>query len=99
MAELSHLPWPYQLGVDVEQDTVEELQASAAVALCTPKGAWVDNPRFGVTSPLFDSKPLDAARMASELRDSDPRLTPTVEEAIDLADATRAVLRVDVKGA
>jgi hypothetical protein len=100
MAEsLSHLAWPYEMGVDVQQDTIAERQQSAAVAVCTPKGAWVDNPDFGTTVPLFESRPLDTHRLAQDLAQSDPRLAPTVDEVLALADATRAVLRADVRGA
>lgn len=99
MAELSHFAWPFQLGADLEQDTPQELSASAAVILCTPRGERDDDPHFGVTAPVFDTQPIDTVRLARELAQSDPRLDPDVSEVLDLADATRAAIRVGVNGA
>jgi hypothetical protein len=99
MADLPHMAWPFRLGAVVEQDSAEELRGSAAVIACTPRGLRNDNPGFGVTSPLFEQRPIDVDRMAAEIRQSDPRLSPTVDEVLDLLNATRATIRVDVSGA
>lgn len=99
MTDLPHLAWPYQLGAVVEQDSIEELKASAAVIACTPRGHRDDDLAFGVTTPLFDQRPLDVDRFARELAQSDPRIQPTVEEVIGLREElTRVVLTVDVTG-
>lgn len=97
MADLSHLPWPYVLGADVEQDSPDELRASAAVIACTPRGRRADDESFGVTTPVFEQRPLDAARMAREIAQADPRLQPTAAEVDDIAaDATTATIAVNI---
>lgn len=93
---LSHLAWPYQLGATVEQDTISELQASAAVALCTPRGTRPDDDTFGVTSALFQTLPLDIDDVARELGESDGRLDASVTDLSTLIDATVARLNVDL---
>lgn len=98
MADLPHLGWPYRLGAVVEQDSPQELLASAAVIACTPRGQRDDNPAFGVTTPLFEQRPVDTRRLAAEISRSDPRLNPSVEEAAGLRDAMTAQLRVDIEG-
>lgn len=96
MADLPHLAWPFQFGNVVEQDTVEELMASAAVIACTPIGFRADDPSFGITSPMFDTRPLDSERLAKEFAQSDPRLSPDIIEVSDIVENIEAVLRVDV---
>lgn len=98
MSSLPHFAWPFQLGATVEQDSFEELQASAAVILCTPRGARQDVPEFGVTTPLFDSAPLNTDRLADEIENSDGRLAADVTDISLLVDATTAILRVDLSG-
>lgn len=98
MAELLHLAWPFRLGATTVENTTEELKASAAVIACTPRGWRDDDPSFGVTSPLFDSQPVDTQRLAAELPESDPRLAPLVEELIDLNAPATALIGVDITG-
>lgn len=86
--QLSHLGWPYLLGVSVEQDSDDELLAAAAVITCTPRGHRDDLPDFGVTQPVFVQGPIDLELLASELVASDPRLTADLDEEIDLTQAT-----------
>lgn len=95
---LPHFAWPFELGVTVEQDSFEELQASAAVILCTERGDRIDVPEFGVTNPLFGQVPADTERLAAELEESDPRLSVEVSDVSLLIDATAAYLRVDLSG-
>lgn len=96
---LPHFAWPFRLGVTVEQNSPDELAAAAAVIVCTPRGHRDDDPSFGVTSPLFEQRPVDAERLASEIAQSDPRLQPTAEDIFDVTDAMRAVIGVDLSGA
>lgn len=93
MADLSHLAWPYRLGVDVEQLSDGELQGSAAVIACTPRGHRDDDPGFGVTDLTFQQGALDLQAFASELAASDGRLAIDAEEILDLAAATRRTVR------
>jgi hypothetical protein len=94
MADLSHIGWPYQLGVDVEQDTTAELTAAAAAIVCTPRGHRDDDPDFGVTAPVFQQGALDLERLAAEISQSDQRLSIDADEFIDLADATVRIVRL-----
>lgn len=82
---------------EIEQDTTDDLKASAAVVLCTPKGANLDDATFGVDQLVFQDGPLDTDRLAADLQQADNRLTVDVDELIDLADATRRVVNVSVE--
>jgi hypothetical protein len=99
MADLPHLPWPYQFGQVVEQGSPAELVAAAAVIACTPRGHRDDDPDFGVTAPVFQSGALDLDRLAGEIQQSDPRLAIDAEEFIDLAAATVRTVRVTIEEA
>jgi hypothetical protein len=96
MADLPHLPWPYQLGQTVEQETPAELIAAAAVIVCTPRGHRDDVPDFGVTTPVFEQGALDLERLAGEIQQSDPRLAVDAEEILDLAAATTRTVRLAI---
>lgn len=98
MAELSHLAWPYRLGVDVEQLSDGELKGSAAVIACTPRGHRDDDPAFGVTDLTFQQGALDLQTFASELSHSDERLALDAEEILDLANATARTVRALIDG-
>lgn len=99
MADLSHLPWPYHLGTDVEQLSDEELLASAAVIASTPRGHRDDLPSFGVTSLVFQQEPLDLETFAAELANSDDRLNVDADELLDLAAATVSTVRAAISAA
>jgi hypothetical protein len=99
MADLPHLPWPYQFGQVVEQDSPDELVAAAAVIVCTPRGHRDDDQDFGVTSPVFEQGALDLDRLAGEITQSDPRLSIDAEEILDLAAATIRTVRVAIEQA
>jgi hypothetical protein len=96
--EHPHFAFPFTLGVLVEQGSVEELEAAAAVIACTPRGHRDDRPAFGVTSPVFEQGPVDTERLADEIAQSDARLALDAEETIDLADATRRLVRLSLGG-
>lgn len=96
MADLPHLPWPYQLGQVVEQGSPSELVSAAAVIVCTPRGHRDDLPDFGVTAPVFQQGALDLDRLAGEITQSDPRLTVDAEEVLDLTAATVRTVRVAI---
>lgn len=106
MPELPHPDWPlrFQTRADgsvafaeVEQGTVAELEASAAVIAATPRGSHLGDPLFGVTTPLFEPVPVDAQRLARELAQSDPRLDLTARETADLLNATARTVRIAVR--
>lgn len=96
MPDLPHFAWPMRFVTlpdgtvtyaTVEQDTEPDLQASAAIIACTPRGWRDDDPTFGVTSPVFSQGPLDTDRLAAEIAQADDRLDIDAEEVLDLADA------------
>jgi hypothetical protein len=95
--ELPHPAWPmaYVPGPDgtvmlatVEQDSPEDLQASAAILVVTPRGHRDDDPGFGTTPLALRGGPIDVDRLAAELAAGDDRLQVDVEETLDLAQAT-----------
>jgi hypothetical protein len=94
MPDLPHLTWPYQLGMTVDQDTDDELLASAAVIASTRRGPRDDLPGFGVSDPTFSQGPIDLERLAGELAQADDRLHLDGDEAIDLAAATARTVRL-----
>jgi hypothetical protein len=94
---LAHLPWPYQLGETVDQDTDAERLASAAVIVCTPRGHRDDLPDFGVTTPVFQQGNIDLDRLAGEIEQSDPRLAVDADEFLDLTDATVRTVQVVIE--
>lgn len=96
MTDLPHFPWPYRLGVTVEQDSGDELLAAAATITCTPRGHRDDLPDFGITQPVFEQGTVDLERLAGEITSSDPRLSVDADELLDLAAATVRTIRVSV---
>jgi hypothetical protein len=105
MTELPAPSWPLQFVTnadgtvtygDLEQDTDAERKASAATIAATPRGAHLGDETFGVTTPLFETVPLDTERLAREIAQSDPRLDLTVTETADLLTAARRTLTVRV---
>lgn len=106
--DLPHFNWPLRFVThpdgtagfaSVEQDTDEELMASAAVIASTPRGHRDDLPSFGVTHPVFESTPLDAEQLAAEIKQHDGRLSLTAADLADLADPTRRTIRVGAQRA
>lgn len=83
----------------VLQDTDDERKASAATIAATPRGSHLGDPTFGVTSPLFETAPLDTDRLAREIQQSDPRLDLTVTDTADMVNAARRTLTVRVGSA
>jgi hypothetical protein len=93
VSDLLHLDWPFRLGATTLQNSPEELRASAAVIACTPRGWRADDPAFGVTTPLFEQRPVDTDRLTRELHDSDQRLNYAARELLDLTDPTALVIQ------
>lgn len=108
MPEYAHFGWPlrFETRADgsagyamVEQDTAQDLECSAAVIMCTPRGHRDDDPAFGVTTPLFQQGTIDVERLAGEITQADPRLDLDVEETINVAAATERTLTMHVAAA
>jgi hypothetical protein len=97
MPDRPHYPWPFMLAGTVEQASIAELEASAAVIACTPRGHRADQSAFGVTHPVFEQGPVDLVRLAGEIAQADPRLALDAEESIDLAAATVRTVRLSLE--
>lgn len=94
---LPHWDWPFRFEpapggglrtATVEQDTPDDLQASAAVALSTERGRNAGQPQFGITPLQHERAPLNTTRLRSELSQSDDRLDLSAEEIADLVNVT-----------
>lgn len=74
MADVPHLAWPFRFGarklVQVEQDSIEDVQQSVHAYLATPRGSRPLNPDFGVEDPTFGPG-VDAGRLAAEIEASE----------------------------
>lgn len=82
MADVPHLAWPFRFGarklVQVEQDSIEDLQQSVHAYLATPRGERPLNPEFGIEDPTFGPG-VDSARLAADIEASeDGRAAVTV---------------------
>jgi hypothetical protein len=101
MPDLPHYDWPLRFTPGgfavVEQDTSEELDASAAVIASVPRGWRDDDPSFGVTPLVFSQGPIDAERLSAELAQADDRLAVDVDEVLDLVDAMRREIVVHTR--
>src|SRR5213595_348582 len=82
MADVPHLAWPFRFAsrrlVQVEQDSIEDVQQSVHAYLATQRGTRPLNPEFGVEDPTFGPG-VDAARLAADIEASeDGRAAVTV---------------------
>lgn len=82
MAEVPHLAWPFRFAgrklVQVEQDSIEDVQQSVHAFLATPRGSRPLNPDFGIEDPTFGPG-VNAARLAADIEASeDGRAAVTV---------------------
>jgi hypothetical protein len=97
-----HYAWPLRFTATgfalVEQDSVEDLEASAAIIACTPRGHRDDDPAFGVTSLLFQQGLIDVDQFATELGASDERLSVLASETVDLANSTVRRVQANIGG-
>lgn len=87
MADTPHFAYPFRFdgphAVEVEQDTVEEVETCVEVVLHTRPGERDDLPEFGVPDPTFGQRPLDLDAMASAVTVWEPRADLFVEARPD----------------
>lgn len=93
MADAPRFAYPFRLNASgasvVEQDSLDDLVATAFFALRTPLGWRDEAPGFGVADPVFSLNPTP--RIISDLERSDPRLVLAATEERD-----QLVLRVSL---
>lgn len=74
MADVPHLAWPFRLAgnrlVQVEQDSLEDVQQSVYAYLATPLGSRPLSPDFGIDDPTFGPG-LNGARLAADIEASE----------------------------
>ena len=102
--DLPHYDWPLTFTAQpdgtvgfalVEQDTPDDLQATAALIASVPRGHRDDDPSFGVSDLAFQQGPVDTDLFAAELAQADDRLADLdATELLDVRDATRRTVRV-----
>ena len=80
----------------VEQGSVEEFVQHAKVAARVEVGHLDADPTFGTSDQTFTMGGVDTGRLASELRNCDPRQTFDVEQALQGASA---IVQARVRGA
>lgn len=95
---LPHYAWPLQFVTNPDgtvgfaandQDTPEDLEATAAVIVCTPRGWRDDDAQFGITPLIFEPVPVDAQLIADQVVQSDDRLKLTATEVAGVVDTVR----------
>lgn len=101
MPDLPHPSWPLRFVTKgdgtvgyatVEQNSPRDLESSAAIIACTPRGHRHDDPTFGVSQTVFGQGTIDVERLAGEISQADGRLSLTAVETINLAQTmTRTV--------
>lgn len=74
---------PFRLGPDgqpvtVVQDSPNEIGAAVYDIMVCPQGAAVNNPDFGIPSPLFDLLDIDTAAIVAAVQQLEPRATTDV---------------------
>ncbi len=98
-----HYAWPLRFAAAgfalVEQDSIDDLEASAAIIACTPRGHRDDDPSFGVTGLLFQQGYINTDTFASELSASDDRLNVEASEVLDLVNTTVRRIQANIGGA
>lgn len=102
-----HFAWPLRFDQQpdgtvgfavVQQGTNQELQASAAVIVSTPRKHRDDDPTFGVTPLPFQQGGIDTDRLAAEIQQSDPRLSVEAEDVVQLISPWLSVVHAQVDG-
>jgi hypothetical protein len=98
---LAHPAWPLRFTANggfalVDQDSLEDLEASAAIIACTRRGHREDDPSFGVTQLEFQQGDLQLDRFTAELSASDDRLNVDATETIDLAASTIRLIQANI---
>lgn len=73
-ADVPHLAWPFRFAgrrlVQVEQDSIEDLQQSVHAYLTTPRGTRPLNPDFGIEDPTFGPG-INPTRLAADIEASE----------------------------
>jgi phage baseplate assembly protein W len=84
---IPHFAFPFVIGASgantVEQSTDEEILACVNAILVCPIGTRAVNADFGITWPLYEQAPVDAATMISEINLWEPRAVITASEYAD----------------
>lgn len=79
---LPHFAGPFQLKANgkpvvVQQDSPEDIASSLYNILLCPQGAKLDDPTFGIPTPLFGTFPLNWAPALAAVADLEPRAQTT----------------------
>lgn len=91
-----HLGWPFAFGNNVEQDTVEHIDARANVVIRCPLGFLEAKPEFGWPFPEFQNAPISTVALDAALRRWVDR-NVTSREYADAVDAAIRYISVDVE--
>lgn len=79
---LPHFAGPFQFKANgkpvvVQQDSTEDVASSLYNILLCPQGAKLDDPTFGVPSPLFQTFPLNWTATLAAVAELEPRAQTT----------------------
>lgn len=79
---LPHFAGPFQFmangkPVVVQQDSTEDIASSLYNILICPQGAKLDDPTFGIPTPLFGTFPLNWSPALAAVADLEPRAQTT----------------------
>lgn len=91
---------PFRIGKNgqvatVEQGSAEEVGAQIYNVIACPQGAKLNDPTFGIPSPLFAAMPLDTSGIANAVQAQVPGATiDVIQRALDAAATATANLTV-----
>lgn len=88
---IPHFAFPFDFSLsshaaEIEQDTVDDVIACAAVAFLVEPGMRVEVPTFGVPSQVFGLQPLDVNVMAQAVSEWENRIDMIITQNPDAVD-------------
>lgn len=79
-----------------EQDSLEDILACVQTITVCPIGAWIDQPTFGIPSPVFANTPVGTTGITQALGTWEPRAATAASEFPDEFDAATRHINVNV---
>ena len=97
-----HFAFPFQRGADNKlvtavQDSDDHIMSQVNVVVRYPRGFRERRPEFGISEPLFGKIPVDAQRMADEVKANVPDCNLTPDEIGDVATDAHRIVTLEVE--
>jgi len=102
MSDVPHFDYPFRFGksnhaVEIEQDSIEDIEVCIATIIMTNHGDRVELPEFGTNSLLFQIQPLPIDQLYSDITDQEPRALMVISQQPDPLDYLTALVTVTVE--